>query len=264
MKISITLSLTALLAVVVAQTSVPAAKSALNANHAATALFDNTVFPVAFSSEDDNGDIHDTPRNDLAVDGEVMDAPPNNTVKDEGDDVELLHGGWSRFIAWSSPGYKGHKQERKNTRGCYRLDGGAVGSYEGSSSVKYAFYKDDRCRNKVLYGWSSAPVRRINPVIYPRSVKILDNDDDDDDDEPYPEPSKYTLVAWSRASFGGYRQLVKGMGCQWLDGSTIYSFQGEYKYKFFDGQYCYGKEVLIADGGKSSVRKINPRSVYIY
>ena len=160
------------------------------------------------------------------------------------------------FTAWSSPGFKGHKQRNKNTPGCYRLDGGAVGSFEGDTSMTYAFYQDSHCKEKKLYGWSDAPIRRFDPIIYPSSVKILSK-------PPHPPPPKFSLVAWSHILFTGDRQSVRGLGCQALDGSYISSFQGEYTYTFFDGPNCYGKKLLESKGGNGNVRRMRPRSVYI-
>lgn len=195
------------------------------------------------------------------MNGSEIDVPPNDLLdvdNGDGNGVDSSHDKSSRVVIWSSPGYKGHKQVTKGTRGCYRLDGGAVGSFEGGlGSSKYGFFKDDRCKGKQVYGWNSAPVQWIDPIIYPRSIKIYENGDG-------PEPTKYSLVAWSGSYFTGDRQLITGMGCQSLSGNTVTSFQGEYKYKFFVESYCYGKKTLQSDGGKSSVRKMNPRSVYIY
>lgn len=194
-------------------------------------------------------------------DEEIIDMPLNDLPVDD-KDVDSSHDKSSRVVVWSSPGYKGHKQVTKGTRGCYRLDGGAVGSFEGGlRSSKYGFFKDDRCRGKQIYGWTTAPVHRIDPIIYPRSLKIYENGGGPE--PPRPEP-KYSLVAWSGSSFSGKVQLISGMGCRLLTGDTIASFQGEYRYKFFAEPYCYGRKTLESDGGKSSVRKMNPRSVYIY
>ncbi|KAF9972190.1 hypothetical protein BGZ65_009958, partial [Modicella reniformis] len=215
---------------------------------------------------------------DMNSDDEIIDMPPSDLVDDnDGEDIDSNHDRPSRFIVWSSPGYKGHKQVTKGTRGCYRLDGGAVGSFEGGIRFsKYGFFKDDRCKGRLTYGWSSAPIHRIDPVIYPRSVKIYENGDRPEPPRPEPprpepprpepprpkpprpEPTKYSLVAWSGTLFTGGRQLVSGMGCQSLNGNGITSFQGEYKYKFFEGPYCNGRKTLESYGGKSNVRKMNP------
>ncbi|KAF8931574.1 hypothetical protein EDD21DRAFT_382278 [Dissophora ornata] len=188
--------------------------------------------------------------------GEVIDMPFIDLADNENDDPPPKPGMGKFFTAWSSPGFKGHKQRNKNTPGCYRLDGGAVGSFEGDTSMMYAFYQDSRCKEKRLYGWSDAPIRRFDPIIYPYSVKILEK-------LPHPRPPRFSLVAWSRILFSGDRQLVRGLGCQALNGSDISSFQGEYKYTFFDGPNCYGKKLLESKGGKSIVRSMSPRSVYI-
>ncbi|KAF9581330.1 hypothetical protein BGW38_001698 [Lunasporangiospora selenospora] len=164
------------------------------------------------------------------------------------------------YTVWASPGFKGHKQRNKNTRGCYTLDGGAVGSFEGWSKMYYTFYKESHCRGKVLYKSKTAPVKRIDPIIYPRSLKIMDRDDDDDDD---PKP-KYSLIAWSEKYYGGDKQAITGMGCRSLNGRTIRSIQGTYKYKFYQEGNCWGKNILSVQGPKSSVNKMWPRSVYIY
>ncbi|KAF9357531.1 hypothetical protein BGX34_009337 [Mortierella sp. NVP85] len=100
------------------------------------------------------------------------------------------------------------------------------------------------------------------PIIYPRSLKIYENGGGPE--PPRPEPTKYSLVAWSGSSFSRNRQLTSGMRCRLLTGETIASFQGEFRYKLFAEPYCYGRKTLESDGGKSSVRKTNPRSVYIY
>ncbi|KAF9916622.1 hypothetical protein BX616_003299 [Lobosporangium transversale] len=241
MKILSILSIAAWTAVTVAQTTQIATDSTLNINPDPATFLQSLTSPVSFSDNDET-------------------VEPPNDMADPSNEDEIIDA--SNFIAWSSPGYKGHKQKRSNSEGCYRLDGGAVGSFEGSSSRKYGFYSDGHCRSRMIYGWSSAPVHRIDPLIYPQSVKIIRRD------EPKPStcpaPSDYTLVAWSRTSFGGRRQLIRGLGCRPLDGSTIYSFQGTYKYKFYDCENCYGDTVLETSGGKSRVHRMNPRSVFIY
>ncbi|KAF9105057.1 hypothetical protein BGX27_009836 [Mortierella sp. AM989] len=233
MKISYIISFSALMAMAAAQSSELISEPALDINYLDPAApLDNPIPSV---------DV-ETPPSDMA----------------DGNDVEADHNG-PKFIAWSSPGYKGHKQVTKNTRGCYILDGGAVGSYEGDNTATYGFFADKHCKTTMLYGWDSAPINRIDPIIYPKSVKIYQKGY-----PPYPPKPQYTLVAWSKPSFWGGRQLVSGMGCQSLDGSKISSFQGEFKYKFFSDSNCYGRKILSADGGQSSVRKMSPRSVYIY
>jgi hypothetical protein len=70
-----------------------------------------------------------------------------DVISAEDADVEICHGSGrppshsSGFTAWSLPGLKGHKQRTKNTPGCYKLDGGAVGSFEGDPKIQYAFYE---------------------------------------------------------------------------------------------------------------------------
>jgi len=157
------------------------------------------------------------------------------------------------FTAWSSPGYKGHRQQSKGTRGCYRMDGGAVGSFEGSGNYQYGFYNDNSCRGKLLFRASSAPIKRIDSIIYPRSVKIWKNDD-----LPCPYPNQYSAVFWTRSDFGGYNKKFTGMGCCDLDGSTIMSIQGTRRYKFYDGPRCYGCRVAEYVGPKNNVR-ISPK-----
>ncbi|KAF9432558.1 hypothetical protein BGZ76_010631 [Entomortierella beljakovae] len=191
--------------------------------------------------------------------------PQSPVIADDGDMIAYHNGNGNRnrFIAWASPGLKGHKQVTKNTRGCYILDGGAVGSYEGDSSATYGFFDDDRCRGDMLYGWDSAPVNRIDPIIYPRSVKIYENGPPPPPPPPPPQPT-YTLVAWSESVFGGDRQLVSGKGCRPLSGCQVSSFQGEFTYRFFDGDNCYGREIFSSQGGRSEIPRIYPRSVYVY
>ena len=259
MKFTLLLTVTALMAMVAAQSAENTAEPSLDVNYADPTVDDSISTPINF----DYSDVIDQPSNEIP-DDENLNNDIDNYMNDgtdydmnDGTDYDKKHGDKkSQFIAWSSPGYKGHKQRRKNTKGCYRLDGGAVGSFEGSTKIQYGFYKDDRCRGKFLFGSSSAPVKTINPIIYPRSVKMLETDGDDS--------SRYGLVAWSRPKFYGDRQLVRGMGCQDMDGSDVYSFQGEKKYKFYADRHCHGRKVLETKGGKSSISKINPRSVYIY
>ncbi|KAG0329601.1 hypothetical protein BG004_002295 [Podila humilis] len=161
----------------------------------------------------------------------------------------------SDFTAWSSPGYKGHRQRTKGTPGCYRLDGGAVGSYTGPSDSYYVFHGGDHCRGKVLYGPRSAPVKNIDPVIYPRSVKIRKHD------RP---PTKYSVVLWSRRNYSGYRQKIDGLGCYGLDGSRIKSIQGTNRYRFYDGERCYGARVAEHRGPQNNIPAISPKSIYVY
>ncbi|KAF9357539.1 hypothetical protein BGX26_003553 [Mortierella sp. AD094] len=234
MKIPLIISLSALMAMAAARSAAVIGETALDINYADPVVPLGTLPPPV--DVDTSSDIVESPSSDMA----------------DGDGVEADHNG-SRFIAWSSPGYKGHKQVTKNTRGCYILDGGAVGSYEGDSTATYGFFADEHCKTKLLYGWDSAPVNRIDPIIYPKSVKIYQQGYEPP--PPQPEP-KYTLIAWSQSSFCGDRQLVGGMGCQSLDGSKISSFQGEFKYKFFSDSNCHGRKLLEAQDGQSSVRKM--------
>lgn len=247
MKFTFLLSVAALMAMTAAQSADVAAEPSLDVNYADPAVDDSISTPINF----DYNDVIDQPPNEMP-DNENLDNDFDNHVDDR--DKK------SQFTAWSSPGYKGHKQRRKNTKGCYRLDGGAVGSFEGSTKVQYGFYKDDRCRGEFLFGSSSAPVKTISPIIYPRSVKMFETDGT----PVRPDPSRFALVAWSRPKFYGDKQLIRGMGCQDMDGSDVYSFQGNSKYKFYADRYCHGRKVLETNGGKSSISKINPRSVYIY
>ncbi|KAF9393344.1 hypothetical protein BGZ94_006789, partial [Podila epigama] len=65
---------------------------------------------------------------------------------DPSDDASPAHDNDRRpggFTAWSSPGYKGHIQRTKGSPGCYRLDGGAIASFDGPSGFQYNFYGDD-------------------------------------------------------------------------------------------------------------------------
>ncbi|KAF9377101.1 hypothetical protein CPC16_011981 [Podila verticillata] len=137
------------------------------------------------------------------------------------------------------------------------MAGGAVGSFEGSDDYQYGFYNDDSCRRKFLFGASSASIKRIDPIIYPRSVKIWKNDG-----PPRPDPNQYTAVFWTRSHFGGERKKFTGMGCYDLDGSTIRSIQGTMRYKFYDEPRCYGGRVAEYVGPKNNIR-ISPKSVYI-
>ncbi|KAF9920037.1 hypothetical protein FBU30_010230 [Linnemannia zychae] len=162
------------------------------------------------------------------------------------------------FTAWSSPGMKGHNQTTKNTPGCYRLDGGAVGSFEGNPRASYTFYRDHRCERDRLSS-NSAPVRSINPVIYPSSVKIHVNDHGHDK----PDRHKYSLITWSKPGFSGKSERYRGMGCVNLDGRAFMSFQGGYNYKFHVGPNCQGRVILKSNGGMSSHKRISPRSAFI-
>ena len=171
-------------------------------------------------------------------------------------EVEITHDhGSSGFTAWSSPGLKGHKQRTKNTPGCYKLDGGAVGSFEGDSNTQYAFYRDLRCSQKMLFASNTAPVCRIDPIIYPRSVKMLKSGGGD--------VNRYSLVTWSRANFAGDNEKYRGMGCINLDGSSFMSFQGDLHYRLYPGPHCQGSMILESSGGMSSHRRMNPRSAFI-
>ncbi|KAF9082065.1 hypothetical protein BGX23_000135 [Mortierella sp. AD031] len=99
----------------------------------------------------------------VAQDSETLADPALDLITPEApaEDIDAHHGHNNRpssgFTAWPSPGLKGHKQRTKNTPGCYRLDGGAVGSFDGSADFQYAFYKDDRCKANILFAASSAP-----------------------------------------------------------------------------------------------------------
>ncbi|KAF9541370.1 hypothetical protein EC957_003099 [Mortierella hygrophila] len=163
----------------------------------------------------------------------------------------------SGFTAWSSPGLKGHKQRTKNTPGCYKLDGGAVGSFEGDSNTQYAFYGDLRCSQKMLFASNTAPVRRIDPIIYPRSVKMLKSGGGDGN------VNRYSLITWSRPDFAGDNEKYRGMGCINLDGSVVMSFQGDLRYRFYPGPRCQGPMILESRGGMSSHKRMNPRSAFI-
>ncbi|KAG0285036.1 hypothetical protein BGZ96_010664 [Linnemannia gamsii] len=186
----------------------------------------------------------------------------------EGADVDINHNSdhppshSSVFTAWSSPGLKGHKQRTKNTPGCYRLDGGAVGSFEGDPNIQYAFYGDARCSKNMLFASSTAPVRRIDPIVYPRSVKMLKSTSCDCTPDN-PNPDRYSLVTWSRPNFAGDNEKYKGMGCIDLDGSIFMSFQGDHHYRFYPGHHCQGPVLLESSGGISSHKRINPRSAFI-
>ncbi|GJJ72269.1 STAM-binding protein [Entomortierella parvispora] len=261
MKFTVLLSVTALMAMAAAQSADVTAEPSLDVNYADPGVDDSISTPINY----DYNDIIDQPSNEMPddenlnndvnddIDNNYDDDTDNNYDRDDSTDHDKKHGSKkSQFIAWSSPDYKGHKQRTKNTKGCYRLDGGAVGSFEGSSKVQYGFYKDDRCRGQFLFGASYAPVKKIDPVIYPRSVKMFVTEGGDGTPSR-PDPSRFSLVAWSRPKFYGDKQLVRGMGCQAMDGSDVYSFQGEYKYKFYANQHCSGRKVLETKGGKSSI-----------
>ncbi|KAG0043610.1 hypothetical protein BGZ83_011211 [Gryganskiella cystojenkinii] len=246
MKVTLLLSLTAVMAFAAAQTEDITADPS-DVTYADPTVDDSISTPINWNYDDTPDEIIDQPSNEMPDKNDDLDDSLNDNVGSSK----------SGFTAWSSPGYKGHRQHTKhNTKGCYRLSGGAVGSFEGSNRVQYGFYKDDKCRGRFLFGSSSAPVRRIDPIIHPRSVKMFEAD--------RPDPPSFGLVAWSRPNFYGNKQLVRGMGCQAMDGSDVYSFQGEYKYKFYKDRYCYEKKLLETSGGKSTVPKMNPRSVYIY
>ncbi|KAG0019964.1 hypothetical protein BGZ82_011741 [Podila clonocystis] len=184
--------------------------------------------------------------------------PERDTVAkptDPSENVRISHN--RGFTAWSSPGYKGRRQQNRGTRGCHRMDGGAVGSFEGSDDYQYGFYNDNHCRGRFLFGASAAPVSRIDPIIYPRSVTIWKNDD-----PPRPDPNKYSSVFWTSPNFGGNSKRFTGMGCFDFDGSTTISIQGTKRYKFYDGPRCYGGRVGEYVGPKNNIR-ISPKSVYI-
>ncbi|KAF9145114.1 hypothetical protein BG015_012003 [Linnemannia schmuckeri] len=172
------------------------------------------------------------------------------------------HTSSSGFTAWSSPGLKGHKQRTKDTPGCYRLDGGAVGSFEGDLNTQYAFYGDLRCSQKLLFAFSTAPVRRIDPIIYPRSIKMFKSSGEDGKPEQ-PNLNKYPLVTWSRPNFAGDNEKYRGMDCIKLDGSVFISFQGEHHYRFYPGPHCQGPMIFESSGGMSSHRRMSPRSAFI-
>ncbi|KAF9104864.1 hypothetical protein BGX29_001124 [Mortierella sp. GBA35] len=195
----------------------------------------------------------------VAQDSETLADPALDLITPEApaEDIDAHHGHNNRpssgFTAWPSPGLKGHKQRTKNTPGCYRLDGGAVGSFDGSADFQYAFYKDDRCKANILFAASSAPVKRIDPLIYPRSVGIFG----EGGSTPEPKP-KYMLITWSQPGFEGDSEKYKGTGCVNLDGSVFQSYQVERSYKFYPGAHCRGPVVLESNGGVSSHKKMNP------
>lgn len=225
MKISFLLSISAIVALAIAETIVD---PTLNLN-AATA-------PIIISVEGTDVEInHDS------------DHPPRHS---------------SGFTAWSSPGLKGHRQRTKNTPGCYKLDGGAVGSFEGDPNIQYTFYGDPRCRKNMLFTSSTVPVRHIDPIVYPRSVKMLKSTGCDCTPDK-PNPDRYSLVTWSRPDFAGDNEKYKGMGCINLDGSVFMSFQGEHHYRFYPGPHCQGPVLLESSGGMSSHKRVNPRSAFI-
>ncbi|KAF9121518.1 hypothetical protein BGW39_010456 [Mortierella sp. 14UC] len=200
-----------------------------------------------------------------AIDTNVADAPlvavvvpAAADISPAGDDeVEINHGSGrplsqsTAFTAWSSPGFRGHK-----------LDGGAVGNFEGNSDYQYAFYGDLSCKVNTLFASSTAPVRRIDPIVYPRSVSIFTNRDGDGTPKK-PNLNKYTLVTWSRPNFFGDNEKYRGMGCVNLDGSVFMSFQGDHHYTFYLGPYCQGHVTVESSGGMSSHKRMNPRSVMI-
>ncbi|KAF9184244.1 hypothetical protein BGZ51_002449 [Haplosporangium sp. Z 767] len=190
---------------------------------------------------------------DVVVDIPSIDLANYDAVMDL-DDADSRHGYTSRFIAWSSPGFKGHQQSTKNTEGCHILDDGAVGSYQGSNNIEYGFFEDRRCRGKMVYGWKTGSEKRIRPIIYPRSVKIRHRGADDDGDHGNDRPMLRTLVTWERPMFSGDNQKIHGKGCQSLNGNTIMSFQGQHVYKFYARRHCSGKVLLESRGGMSRAK----------
>ncbi|KAG0257135.1 hypothetical protein BG011_004156, partial [Mortierella polycephala] len=189
--------------------------------------------------------------NDEVVGMPSRDLADHDAAMDSDDDANSRRGHTSKFIAWASPGFKGHRQPVKNTEGCYILDGGAVGSYQGSNNMEYGFFRDRRCQGKMVYGWKTGSEKRIDPIIYPRSVKIRRRSDGDGNHDGDDHPMRRTLVTWERPMFSGDNQKIRGKGCQPLNGNTIMSFQGQHAYKFYARRQCSGKVLLESRGGMS-------------
>ncbi|KAG0202013.1 hypothetical protein BGX28_005330 [Mortierella sp. GBA30] len=232
MKASFLLSIAALIAAAAAQSSEPVVSPPVDTNIAApSVVMQNSSVPITGDNIGKPADLND----------ELYSQSSSSSS--------------SKFVAWSSSGYRGHKQTTKSTSGCYKLSGGAVGSFEGKKDMQYGFYKDSKCGDKLLYSSKDSRVRKIDPIIRPRSVKILNKGSDS---------SRRSLVAWSRTKYSGDKQTVYGKGCKSLNGKSIRSYEGKYNYKFYEDRNCFGKKLLQSRGGKSSTKKINPRSVYIY
>ncbi|KAF8935491.1 hypothetical protein BGZ47_009915 [Haplosporangium gracile] len=139
---------------------------------------------------------HDPSVTSVPIVSNIVPAVAKDTIAKNAEvEINYDHGrpSSSGFTAWSSPGLKGHKQRTKNTPGCYKLNSGAVGGFEGDSNTQYAFYGDLRCSQNILLASSTAPVRCIDPVIYSRSVKMFKSSDDDDTPKQ-PDPNRYSLV----------------------------------------------------------------------
>ncbi|KAF9284896.1 hypothetical protein BGZ68_004319 [Mortierella alpina] len=237
MKATFLFSIAALMALAAAQSPDTIVNPAVESNDA------TSPSPVL-----DNSNILD---DSIPVDAPAFSAPDNS-------DVSASSSSSSKFSAYSDANYHGRKQTTKGTSGCYRLDGRAVGSYEGSKHMQYGFYKGRDCDGDAVYTSLDRSIMRISPRIYPRSVRILNQGTDS---------SKRTLTVWSNDKYHGDRQKVYGTGCKTLNGLSIRSFKGEgrYRYMFFDDRECFGKTLLESGGGdKSSTSRIRPRSVYIY
>ncbi|KAF9958777.1 hypothetical protein BGZ72_010918 [Mortierella alpina] len=237
MKATFLFSIAALMALAAAQAPDAIVNPAVETNDATSAS------PVL-----ENASILD---DSITVDASTFSAP-------EDSDVSASSSSKSKFSAWSEANYHGRKQTNKGTSGCYRLDGRAVASYEGSKNMQYGFYKGRNCDGDAVYTSLDRSIMRISPRIYPGSVRILNQGTNS---------SKRTLTVWSNDKYHGDRQKVYGTGCKTLNGLSVRSFKGEgkYRYKFFDDRECFGKALLESGSGdKSSTSRIRPRSVYIY
>ncbi|KAF9572014.1 hypothetical protein EC968_010419 [Mortierella alpina] len=239
MKATFLLSIAALMALAAAQSPVPTANRTAEANVTATPS------PV---SEDPT----------ILDDANVLDGFSFSASDDE-TEVSASRSSSSKFRVWSEANSHGRKQTTKGSAGCYRLDGRAVASYEGSGDKQYAFYKGSDCNGgSAIYSSQDKRIKRISPRIYPRSVRILNKGT---------SSSKRSLTVWSNKGYHGDRQKVYGTGCKTLNGLSVRSFKGEgsYRYNFYPDRECFGKALLESRGGdKSSTSKIRPRSVYIY
>ncbi|KAF9565004.1 hypothetical protein EC968_004264 [Mortierella alpina] len=262
MKPAFLFSIAALMALAAAQSPDATVNPAVQSNDITSAspvLDDSNVLDD--SSILDNSNLLDDPDNeddsDILDDSIAFDAPAPFASDDS--DVSASSSSSSKFYVWSDANYHGRKQSTKGTSGCYRLDGRAVGSYEGSKKMQYGFYKGRNCDGgDAIYTSLDKSIMRISPRIYPRSVRILNQGTDS---------SKRTLTVWSNDKYHGDRQKVYGTGCKTLNGLSVRSFKGEgrYRYKFYDDRECFGKALLESGGGdKSSTSRIRPRSVYIY
>ncbi|KAF9951800.1 hypothetical protein BGZ70_000851 [Mortierella alpina] len=237
MKATFLFSIAALMALAAAQSPEALVNPAVVSNDATSAS------PVLDSST-------------IVDDSIAIEAPAFSASDDS--DVSASSSSSSKFTAWTEANYHGSKQTNKGTSGCYRLDGRAVASYEGSKKMQYGFYKGRNCDGNAIYTSLDRSIMRISPRIYPRSVRILNQGTDS---------SKRTLTVWSNDKYHGDRQKVYGTGCKTLNGLSIRSFKGEgkYRYKFFDDRECFDKTLLESGGGdKSSTSRIRPRSVYVY